>query len=63
MQKKCSGQIKISEFMTDACNQALKTEETLTTLSEDEVGAIRGGLKIKRADILVESPQENQLKI
>jgi hypothetical protein len=47
----------------DACHQALETEEALTTLSDEEVGAIRGGLKIKRSDVLVESSQENRLKI
>lgn len=36
--------------------QIPEADETLTTLSEKEVRAIRGGLKIKRADVIVVLP-------
>ncbi|GFE68851.1 hypothetical protein CFPU101_14610 [Chroococcus sp. FPU101] len=39
----------------------LETDETLTTLSEKEVRAIMGGLKIKRADVIVVLPPTDLL--
>jgi hypothetical protein len=53
MSKKNNGQIEISELFDDAINnaiarrhQALETEEALTDLSQNEVEAIRGGIKV-----------------
>jgi hypothetical protein len=53
MSKKHNDRIELSELISDAVNnavarrhQALETEETLTDLSQDEVEAIRGGIKL-----------------
>jgi hypothetical protein len=61
MSRKYGGKIEIFDLIDDAVsnavarrNQALEIEETLTALLEEEVGAIKGGLKIKRADVLQE---------
>jgi hypothetical protein len=60
MSRKHSGKIEISDLMADAVSNAMarrdlafETEE-MTALLNDEVGAIKGGLKIKRADLLEE---------
>jgi DNA-binding transcriptional regulator YiaG len=52
MSKKHNDRIELSELISDAVNnavarrhQALETEEALTDLSQNEVEAIRGGLK------------------
>lgn len=58
MSTQYNGKIEISDLIDDAVsnaverrNQALETEETLMALLEEEVGAITGGLKIKRSDV------------
>ncbi|MCU0536253.1 MAG: hypothetical protein MUD14_20395 [Hydrococcus sp. Prado102] len=60
MQGKNNGKIEISDLIVDAVYNAvarrnwdLETEE-MAVLLEEEVGAIKGGLKIKRADLLEE---------
>jgi hypothetical protein len=68
MHRKHKGQIEISDLMADAVSdavarrdRALETEEkTLTTLSEDEVEAIRGGLKqpVCTTAGMIEVPEE-----
>jgi hypothetical protein len=67
MQAKSNSQNEISEFIADAVSSAIvrrglgfEAEASLTTLSEDEVGAIRGGQRVPVVVTagLIEVPKE-----
>jgi hypothetical protein len=63
MAKKHKGQIEISDLMTDAVSnavarrdRAIEAEDTLTTLSADEVSAIAGGITSGTSVPVVKKP-------
>ncbi|GFE68852.1 hypothetical protein [Chroococcus sp. FPU101] len=63
MQAKHRNQIELSDLITDAIsnaverrNQVQETEESLTTLSDDETSAIMGGLTSGASVPVVKTP-------